>query len=201
MKHLRFKPYIDEAPTWPDRGRVILAQYDAEDIVLYAPYQHQYDFERMLWLTPSFLWMMHHSNWAAGRGKSQVAALRVRRGAFDEYLQSAVPSTFVEGAYESREAWQAALDASDVRAQWDPDFPPRGPKLNRKAFRLGLRGDALRRFPDAWSAAAEDLTAFARQQAEFVSTPELLFVPAQNIYPVPDPHVATRLSLDKSSTR
>lgn len=201
MKHLRFKPYIDEAPTWPDRGRVILAQYDAEAVVLYAPYQHQHDLDRMLWLTPSFLWMMHHTNWAAGPGTSQVVALWVQRSAFDEYLGEAVPSTFVEGTYESREAWQAALDTSDVRVQWDPDFPPHGPKLNRKAFRLGLGGDALRRFLDTSSAAAEDVTEFARQQAEFVATPELLFVPAQKIYPVPDPAVAARLSLDKSSAR
>jgi len=36
-----------------------------------------------------------------------------------------------------------------------------------------------------------------RQQAQFVEMPELLFVPAQDIYPVRDEQVAARLNLTK----
>lgn len=212
MTRLRFKPYIDEAPTWPDRGRVILAQYDTELVVVYEALSRAAarsvvqggrldalveDFDRMHWFGTSFTWFMRRTGWATERGQRAVLALWLRRDRFDEILREAVPTHFTEGAFASREAWQEALDSSDVRAQWAPDFPPHGPKLNRKALEIGLRGEMLRGYVTGWVLAVEDITSFVRQQAQFVEMPELLFVPAQDIYPVRDEQVAARLNLTK----
>ena len=213
MGRLRLKPYIDEAATWPDRGHVILAQYDAQSVVVYqavrpglARYalEHErlggadFDTERMTWLGTSFFWMMHRSRWGADRNQPVVLALWVARAVFDSSLQQAVPARYVAGAYESREAWAAALERSEVRVQWDPDFPPSGPKLARKAIQLGLRGEAARRLAAEGITGVADITPFARQQSEFRAAPDMLFTPAQDVYPVRDRQLAARLGLDKS---
>lgn len=212
MKRLRYKPYIDEAPTWPDRGRVILAQYDADSVVVYEAMGRAQgrsllerghlgaiigDVDRMHWFGTSFTWFMRSTGWATEPGQKMVFAVWVRRDRFDEMLQQAVPAHFTQSAFENREAWQQALDDSDVRAQWSPDFPPQGPKLDRKAIQFGLRGDMLRGYATDWVLGIEDMTGFVHQQAQFVGTPELLFVPAQGIYPVHDEQIGTRLSLTK----
>lgn len=213
MKRLRVKPYPDESPRWPEQGRAILAQYDAETVVVYQAYnraigcwaaQHGrlggpgFSQDRMSWLKTSFLWLMHRSAWGTAPGQEAVLALWLRRDAFDSLLTQAVHSRYVERVYPSRAAWQAAVAASDVLVQWDPDYPPHGPKLRRRAIQLGLRGEALRRLTDEWTVQVEDISGFVRQQAGYARRPEMLFVPAQRIYPVRDPDVARRLGLDKS---
>ncbi len=213
MKRLRVKPYPDESTRWPEQGHVILAQYDAETVVVYQAYSRAtghwvaqrgrlggpgFSLDRMSWLKTSFLWLMHRSAWGTAPGQEAVFAIWLRRDAFDALLAQAVPSRYIAEVYASREAWQAAVDASDVRAQWDPDYPPHGPKLRRRAIQLGLRGEALRCFVEEWTVQVEDISGFVRQQARYARRPELLFVPAQRVYPVRDPEVARRLDLDKS---
>src|SRR5690606_41958532 len=90
MTRLRFNPYIDEAPTWPDRGRVILAQYDTESVVVYEalsraaarsvvqqgrPDALVADFARLHWFGTSFTWFMRRTGWATERGQRAVLAL------------------------------------------------------------------------------------------------------------------------------
>lgn len=214
MKRLRVKAYPDDAPTWPDRGQVILAQYDAESVVVYQAVSpgvarrvtasgslggEGFNAERMQWLATSFFWQMHRSEWATAPGQQRVLALWVQRAAFDALLARAEHSRFEPGVYADEAAWQATLDVSEVRVQWEADYPPHGPKLRRRAFLLGLRGEALRGLAGDWLLHLEEITAFVRQQAEFREAPELLFTPAQRIYPVPDAAVAQRLGLDKSA--
>lgn len=199
MKRLRLAPYIDEQARWPDRGYVLLAQYDEETVVVYqaqppaiARYAAQhgrldapaFPFERTAWLQTSFLWMMRHCRWGARREAGVVLAIWLPRAVFDALLAQAVPSRYEAGAYPDQAAWQAALDASDVLLQWDPDYAPNGLKLRRRTLRLGLRGEALRRYAREWIVQVEDISAFVRQQAPYRRQPELLLVPAQRIYPV-----------------
>jgi len=212
MKRLRLAPYVDQQARWPDRGRVILAQYDEETVVVYqaqppavARYAAQhgrldapaFPFERMAWIETSFLGMMHRWQWGVRREWGMALAIWVHRAAFDALLAQAVPSRYEAGAYADRAAWQAALDASDVVAQWDPDYAPDGLKLRRQTLRLGLRGETLRHCVREYIAHVEDISAFARQQAPFRRRPELLLMPAQRIYPVRDAVLARRLGLHK----
>ncbi len=211
MTHLRLKPYDDERARWPDRGRVILAQYDADSVVVYQAYPPKiaayaaehgrlggpgFSFDRMSWIKTSFLWMMHRSEWASKPGQRAVLALWLDRAAFDRMLSEAVSSRHTPGIYPTQADWQAAVAASDVRLQWDPDYPPYGPKLARRAAQIGLRGDTLRKFATEWIVQVEDITGFVQQQAVFAAEPDMLLVPAQRIYPV-DADIALRLRLDK----
>jgi len=212
VKQLKLKPYIDAAPTWPEQGRVIMAQHDAGTVVVYQAYrpeiarhaaEHQqldgpgFSFERMTWIKPGFLWTMHRSGWATKKDQESILAIWIERSAFDELLAQAVPSLFDEKQYASREAWQAAVDASEVRVQWDPDHDPGGMSLKRKTIQLGLRGDALRRFAGEWIVQIEDISAFVRQQAAYSHKMDLLFVPDQKVYKLADRDVARRLGVDQ----
>lgn len=213
MKHLIYKPYVDEKARWPDRGRVILAQYDEDSIVVYQAFNRQighyaaghgrldapgFDPERMSWIRPSFLWMMHCCEWASARDQEVVLAIWLWREAFDALLAHAIHSRYDEKLYESREAWQAALEASGVRLQWDSDYAADGSKLTRRAIQLGLRGEALRRYTADWLFHVEDISDFVRQQAPYRHEEEFLLVPAQRIYPVRDPVLSRWLGLDRS---
>lgn len=192
---------------------MILAQFDDEAVVVYQAYSagiarwavdHQrlggggFSFERMSWIKTSFFWMMHRSAWATATGQEHVLAIWTRRDAFDGLLAQTVHSHYVEGVYEDRPAWEAAVEASEVRLQWDPDYPAKGPKLDRRAIQIGLRGETLRQFAESSIVQIEDVSGFVREQARFRETPDLLFCPAQRLYPVKDEVVAGRLGLDKA---
>jgi hypothetical protein len=210
MKRLRYKPYVDQKARWPGEGRAILAQYDDDSVVVYQAYSERighaaarqgrldvpgFSLERMSWIKSSFLWMMHRCEWATAPGQTVVLAVWLRREAFDGILARAVLSHYDGRLYPDRAAWQAALDESEVRVQWDPDYPPRGPKLARRAIQIGLSGETLRRYAAEWLVHVEDITEFVRQQAEYAEDDDLLLVPAQRVYPIADEAVARRIGL------
>jgi hypothetical protein len=214
VKRLRLKPYADQRESWPDRGRVLLAQYDDQTVVVYQAYpppighyaaRHGhlggpgFSFDRMSWIQPGFLWTMYRSGWAGKPGQEVVLAIWLQRPAFDAILSQAVHSRYLPQVYESEDAWKRALHESDVRLQWDPDHPPHGPKLRRRAIQLGLGGETLHRYAREWITHVEDITALVHEQARFRRDPDFLLTPAERIYPVKDPAVARRLGLDKST--
>jgi hypothetical protein len=90
--------------------------------------------------------MMYRCGWATKPGQEMVLGLRIRRRFFDQVLASAVASTWRPAQYPTREEWKAAVEASDVRLQWDPDHDPLGAPLERRAVQLGLRGSTLKAF-------------------------------------------------------
>lgn len=207
---LRLTPYLEQLPRWPAAGRHILAQYDAEEVVVYQAYRPEighhaaqhgrfgagWSRDRMSWIKPNFLWMMYRCGWAAKEGQEVVLALRLQRAGFDEILAAAVPSGYDRASFTDRAAWEAAVARSDVRLQWDPDHAPDGSRTERRAIQLGLRGEALRRFADQWLLGVEDITPFVRAQRPHASAPfRELRVPEERVYPVSDPATARSLGL------
>lgn len=192
-----FDNYENQSPTWPDRGRHILAHFDDESIVVYQAYrpaiatwavEHQrfggeFSYGRMSWIKPNFLWMMYRCGWASKEGQERVLAVRLRRAFFDEILRRAVPSSFDASRYDSNDAWRRALDDSEVRLQWDPDHDPHGRPLERRAIQLGLRGDMLRRHGETELLSIEDLTPFVvEQRGRLESAIGNLEMPAERVY-------------------
>ncbi len=209
--NIETEPYVHQTAIWPSDGRVILAQYDDESVVVYQAYcpeignfaaQHGYfggDFKlsRMSWIKPNFLWMMYRSGWAAKEGQEVALAVRIKRFAFDEILRQAVYSSFNSSVYESREAWSSAIASSSVRLQWDPDHSPVGGKLERRAIQLGLRGDILEQYSREWIVDITDISEFVRKQRKY-STPshyDQLVIPRERIYPVSDEFTIRNLLL------
>lgn len=180
---MRFQRYIDQVRNWPQSGRHILAQFDADSIYVYQAYrpsiarfavEHQkfggdFSFSRMSWIKPNFLWMMYRAGWATKEGQEHILALRLRRTFFDKLLRLVVPSGFDSRRFATREEWQAAVASSDVRLQWDPDHDPSGKPVERRAVQLGLRGGALRRYGQQELISVEDITPFVAEQRQHVT--------------------------------
>lgn len=151
------EPYHLQKTRWPQQGRHILAQFDADTIVVYQAYrpaigrfaaEHQrfggpFSLERMSWIKPNFLWMQYRSGWGTKKDQEVTLAVRLRRDAFDTILAEAIHSTHVPEVYGERAAWEQLGKRSDVRLQWDPDHGPSGDKQERRAI-LGRRSPATR---------------------------------------------------------
>jgi hypothetical protein len=206
---LELEPYTDQVARWPRWGRHILAQYDERTIVVYQAYKPsigtwatlygklggpEFGLGRMSWIKPNFLWMMYRSGWASQRNQESVLAIRIGREAFDQILAAAVPSSPGGSPYPTKEAWQSAVASSEVRLQWDPDHAPDGPKLERRAIQLGLRGEMLRRFAQRWIVEVEDITPFVQWQSQRLRVPYAgLLTPREEVYLPGDPEIVRRV--------
>jgi len=203
--------YDGQMMHWPWQGRHILAQYDETSVVVYQAYrpaiaryavaeQHfggEFSFSRMSWIKPNFLWMMYRCGWATKLDQERVLAVRLSRPGFDEILRAAVPSSFDAARFASPQQWQAAVDASTVRLQWDPDHDPSGQPLRRRAIQLGLRGATLARYAREWIVDIRDITDFvAAGRAQLAAQDGLLVVAKEAVYVPADPHLALQLGLD-----
>ncbi len=193
-------PHRDQAARWPREGRHVLAQFDADTVVVYQAYRpaighfaahHGWfggDFSRarMSWIKPNFLWMMYRSGWGTKDGQEVVLAIWLRRAAFDQILAQAVPSSHDPDRWADRTAWQRAVAGSDVRLQWDPDHGPGGEPLVRRAVQLGMRGAVLGRYARDWIVAIEDVSPLvAAQRARLrADGPGALETPREEVYPV-----------------
>jgi hypothetical protein len=190
--------YSSQCARWPSAGEHILAHYDDESIVVYQAYRPSigyyaiehgrfggpdFSLNRMSWIKPNFLWMMYRSGWGAKEGQEVILGLRVRRAFFDGVLAQAVASTYQPDRYASREAWKAAVDASEVRLQWDPDHDPQGGKLARRAVQLGLRGKTLKEFASDALLEVIDMTPFVAEQRMYaIAGDARLMTPREQVY-------------------
>lgn len=204
--------YTQQLRIWPACGRHILANYDAETIVVYQAYRPSignyvikhgvfggdFSYARMSWVKPNFLWMMYRSGWGIKEGQEIVLGLRLSRAFFDSLLSRAVASSWNHSDDVTREAWQAAIATSEVRLQWDPDHEPNGKSVERRAIQLGLRGATLAAFGRRELVEVIDMTNFvAVQRSQLVDHGlSQLVTPVERIYRPDDASIARRLRLD-----
>jgi hypothetical protein len=201
MRTLHTESYRDQLARWPTTGHHILAQADAETVVVYQAYRRSigeaaaadqcfggggFSLGRMSWIKPNFLWMMYRSGWGTKDGQEIVLAVWLARAGFDTILAGAVPSSFDPARYPDREAWSEAVKHSDVRVQWDPDHAPNGAPVERRAIQLGLRGAVLARYAREWIAEIQDISpqvAAMRAQLDAGGVAALV-CPREHVYPV-----------------
>jgi Domain of unknown function (DUF4291) len=206
------EPYLAQNDRWPESGRHILAQFDAESVVVYQAYNPAighfaarngyfgggFGMSRMTWIKPNFLWMMYRSGWGTKENQEVTLAVRLRRDAIDEILRQAVHSAFAPEVYGTRDEWKRAVAGSDVRLQWDPDHGPSGNPVARRAIQLGLRGAVLARYAKEWLIDIQDLSEFVTEQRANAEPPYArLVTPKENVYPVANLEVATTLGLSR----
>ena len=199
--------YQAEQERWPQTGRHILAQYDADKVVVYQAFRPKigqyaarhgrrfgdnFSLTRMSWIKPNFLWMMFRCGWARKENQETVLAISLKRTAFDLILDQAVASAFDPYQHGSHAEWQEALARSEVRLQWDPDHAPDGSKVERRAIQLGLRGEVLAHYASDWIMSIEDITGFVTEQHKHVQAGDLssLKMPCEAVYPVSETQAA-----------
>ena len=205
------EPYSEQVKVWPKDGRHILAQFDAETVIVYQAYspaigryaaEHgtlggEFSYSRMSWVKPNFLWMMFRSGWGTKENQEVTLGLRVRRAFFDTLLAEAVPSSWDRERYATQEEWSRAVGRSHVRLQWDPDHHPSGAKLDRRAIQLGLRGAVLDAFGRQELLEVIDLTTFVAEQRERLQSGGVsaILTPRERVYRPADLIVVERLGL------
>jgi Domain of unknown function (DUF4291) len=202
--------YTEQRARLPNSGRHIVAQFDAEGVVVYQAYRpaighfaatHGYfggdyfSLDRMSWIKPNFLWMMYRSGWGQKEGQEVILAVKIKREAFDTILAHAVRSSYNPDLYPTEKDWKRAVSNSNVRLQWDPDHSPTGGKLERKAIQLGLRGDILALYAREWIISIADISEFVWEQHQNLADFSQLIVPRETIYPVTDLGSISRLQL------
>ncbi len=152
--------------------RQIRARFDAQTIVVYQAYHSAiagpalaaqrlvapFATDRLTWIKPSFLWLMHRSDWGHRANMERTLAIHIRRSDWDAAVSRAVPTTPDLMRYESKAKWRKALDSGDVRVQWDPERDLRGQKLSYAAIQIGLSPPASEAYAKRWIVKIEDLT-------------------------------------------
>ncbi|MET9726649.1 DUF4291 domain-containing protein [Streptomyces zaomyceticus] len=170
----------------------IRADYDARTIVVYQAYSSAiadaalragrfvapFSFHRMTWIKPSFMWLMHRSNWARKPGQERVLAVRMTREGWEEALSQAVLTT----------ADPAAVARAAVHVQWDPERSPRGAALNHYSIQVGIGRHLIRTFADDWIVGLTDLTPQVRKASTLIQTGRAAkaqrLIPVERVYPM-----------------
>ena len=123
---------------------------------------------------------MYRSGWATKKDQERILRLELTRVGFEEILSQAIPSSYQPDFYTSRPDWEADIQSSDVRLQWDPAHAPDGSKLTRRAIQMGNRGAAFLRLNNKMLISVEDVTDFVAQQRENINQENLL-VPVERV--------------------
>ena len=207
---LQCESYAGHEQHLPSSGRFIIAQFDAESVIVYQAFnsaiadyavQHQrfggpdYDFERMTWIKPSFLWMMYYSGWARRENQENVLAIRLSRSGFDTLLRTAVHMPVPAGSHPGKPNPSSPAEGPEVQLQWIPYHDLKGNKTDRRAARIGLSGASLRQFNEAWILGIENITPYVRQQQELVlaEQEDALLLPRERVYAPDDLSILNRI--------
>jgi len=208
---LETKFFLEQLKYWPSDGRYILAQYDNKSIYVYQAFNPsianfaikngffggEFNFNRMSWIKPGFLWMMYRSGWGTKKGQDVVLAIKIKISFFNYVLELVVPSYYDPSLYSSISSWKDALAASLVRIQWDPDHLPNGNKVKRRAIQLGLRGEVLRTYCSDAILDIVDISDFIASQRISIISGDIsrLETPVENVYIPKNPEVMRRLGI------
>ncbi|MFC9594772.1 DUF4291 domain-containing protein [Streptomyces sp. NPDC056944] len=171
----------------------IRADHDARTIVVYQAYPPAiadaalragrfvapFSFHRMTWIKPSFLWLMHRSNWARKPGQERILAVRITREGWEEALSRAELTT----------AHPAAVAQAAVHVQWDPERSARGAALNHYSIQVGISRHLIRAFTDEWTVDLTDITPQVRKAATLLQSGRAAkaqgLFPTERVYPLP----------------
>jgi hypothetical protein len=192
--------------------REIRADYDRETIVVYQAYAPgiaeaalaagrfvaPFSFQRMTWIKPSFLWLMHRSHWGQSRGQERILGVRITRAGWDRALSLGVLTSFVPGVFGSCDAWAEQMAGSQVHVQWDPERTLRGAGLPHRSIQVGLSRHVIREFVDQWIVGLDDLTPRVRTMSDHLQAGHAdrarRLLPAERVYSV-DKEVGRRLGM------
>jgi len=148
----------------------IRATFDRDTITVYQAYGsaiadaalraqrfvEPFSFGRMTWIKPSFLWLMHRSNWGAKSGQERTLAVVITRKGWESALSQGVLTSYEPGVFKSREDWDRRFQASVVHVQWDPERSLRGAAQNYFSIQVGLSRHVIREFAEEWIVRIED---------------------------------------------
>ncbi|RKH13021.1 DUF4291 domain-containing protein [Corallococcus praedator] len=193
-------------------AREVRADFDRASIVVYQAYPDAiadvaveqqkfgppFSVGRMTWIKPSFLWLMHRSNWGSKSGQERTLAVRIKRSAWEEALSLAVLTSYEPKVHGTQQAWREAFESAPVIVQWDPERTLRGAGLPHDSIQVGLSRAVIQRFVDDWTVSITDLTPLVRKLRKHLddgrADQATRLLPKEAVYPVP-PEPARRLGM------
>jgi hypothetical protein len=191
----------------------IRADHDDKTIVIYQAYSNAiadpalkgqqfvtpFSFNRMTWIKPSFLWLMHRSQWGRKAGQERILAVRIRREGWDNALSLAVLTTPEKAVFSSPEDWAEAFKTAQVHIQWDTERNLRGGALPCYSIQIGIGRDVIRQYAQDWIVSIEDLTPRVRKLYQLLqsghATGAAKLLPPEQPYPV-SAAIAQRLMME-----
>ena len=167
----------------------IRAYYTSSFIRVYQAYSHNiadntlkngkftspsFNFSRMTWIKPSFLWMMYRSGWAEkDAGQNRILAIDISHRGFQEIItQGALNQSANNDYFPEKKCYKKPAD-SDVIIQWDPERDILLNKLYYRTIQIGLRGDALNNYTEKWIVDINDITQKVKNIHSLVLSGEL----------------------------
>ena len=181
----------------------IRAQFDAESITVYQAYNKEiaqaavaaqtfvsppFKMSRMTWIKPSFLWMMYRAGWGEKKDQERILAIQVKRSGFEWALKNSCLSHFQANIHPNIETWKAALEASPVRLQWDPEKDIHLQNLPYRSIQIGLSEIAVQHFVSDWIVGIQDITSGCKEIQILVKNGQLKaatdLLPKEEIYPL-----------------
>ncbi|MFC5907216.1 DUF4291 domain-containing protein [Streptacidiphilus monticola] len=146
--------------------------------------------DRMTWIKPSFLWMMHRCGWASKEGQETVLAIEITREGFEWALEHACLAHYEHGLHPDRAAWKRQLKRAPARVQWDPERDLHLQPLPHRSLQLGLTGEAAQLYAQDWIVSISDITGLAHSIHAHVRDGALeaaqRLLPAERPYPASD---------------
>lgn len=176
---MKTEKYTEQLKRLPHRGKQIIAAKNGNDILVYQAFNkniadyavanqqfggNYYSFNRMSWIKPGFLWMMHRAGWAMKEQQQSILAITLPLHHFKTILSTATISAYDAALFASHADWKIELERTEVRLQWDPDHDPFGKKQERKAIQIGMKGSTLKLFCTQWITRIEDITGFVKSE-------------------------------------
>lgn len=179
----------------------IRADFDRETIVVYQAYSDAiadsalaaqkfvapFSFGRMTWIKPSFLWLMHRSNWGQKAGQTRILAVRISRVGWEKALSLGVLTAPEKRVYASAKEWQQKFRNAPVHIQWDTERSARGAALPCFSIQVGLSRHIIREYVEDWIVGIEDLTLMVRKLNRLRTSSSKSFkrdLPSEKVYPV-----------------
>ena len=193
----------------PKHGRWLVGSADSKTIVVYQSLSREisrpaiknkrfaapFDFNRLSWVKPSFLWTMHRTNW--GRLDDCILGVRIDRVGLFGLLSESVSAKYESIQFPKKCKWDKLVRKNGVLTQWDPEYDLMDCRMNRMAIQIGLRGDALKFYASDLIVEINDLTDFVREQRNRIQSRRLdeVVVPLEQVVQV-DSSLANWLGIE-----
>lgn len=157
-----------------------------------------FSLSRMTWIKPSFLWLMHRSNWGRKSNQEYILGVKITRKGWEEALSLGVLTSYESSFHKDIESWREQFQNAIVHVQWDPERSIKGADLQVDSIQIGLSRHIIRRFVDEWIVGIEDLTPKVRKIYDLLQKGDLKNakrqLPPEKIYPV-SPELAGHLMI------
>ena len=191
----------------------IRADFDRETIVVYQAYSPAiaeaavaaqrfvppFSLNRMTWIKPSFLWLMHRSNWGLKSGQERILAIRITRAGWEKALSLAVLTSFSPSIFRSPAEWEMQFQRALVHLQWDTERSLRGAGLPYFSIQIGLSRHVIVEYVEEWVTQIEDITPRVRKIQGLLQSGQAdkakRHIPSEKTYPVA-PTLARRLLIN-----